>query len=174
MNKVQKLNKIQKSGEQKLTICCSFEDIEGDRSITNKHKVRIIYSKTSFAPTSYLRECLNQILQAQQILFTAMTSLAKPSVFSRLSFTSRTLRSVVSILERSRYGSKKSRKKIKLAMLRVNMVGRGNRTLCPDSPPKISPPSRLKGSTATRGQEPDQRQQVNQLPPSQSISRRGK
>lgn len=62
------------------------KNIEGDYSRANKCKVRMISSEMYFAPTSNLRECLNQIRQARQTTFTAMNPQAKPSEFGKLSF----------------------------------------------------------------------------------------
>lgn len=107
VNEVHKLNKVQKFSECKLTICCSTEDIKGDQFRTNKCKVRMIFSESSFAQTSNLGERLSQIRQARQTSFTTMDSPTKPSVFSLSSFASSTLCSVMSVSERSQYNLKK-------------------------------------------------------------------
>lgn len=106
-NKVPKLSLIQKSSGYELKICCSTGDVKGDHLGTHKHKVRMISSQTAFTPTSDLRECLCQTHQTQQTSSTTKNSPAKLLTFNLLSFTPLVLHSVVSILKRSQYHSKK-------------------------------------------------------------------
>lgn len=82
MNKVSKSYRVQKSNECRLRICCLMENIEENHSRTNKHKVRMLSSQISFAPTSGLRERLSQIHKARQASLVATDSLARHLVFS--------------------------------------------------------------------------------------------
>lgn len=95
-----------------------------------------------------------------------MNPLAKPSVFSQLLFTYPTLRSMVSISERSQYNSKKPRKKTKLGNATINMVGLGDPMVGvtrPDSHLVNQITIRPKGTTVIRSRELDWQGQVSQI-----------